>query len=340
VTEDFLGNGSLRKQLGRMAREESLHHCLLFEGTEGVGKATTARWLAQMVNCEAADRASWPCGACWSCRMIPKGQHPDVIEVGPDPEKTARIISVRQARELLAKLRVKPHSARKRMVIIEPVDSMSVEAANAMLKTLEDPPSDTGFILVSAKPAQILATVKSRSQRIRFGPVPDHTILSWLQTQGHEVFDGLLAEAAGGPGRALALSELGEESRVSTRRELLGAVSGSLDQLLAYGESLCKGSRGQWRPRVEVVLVTAEGLIHDLVLILAGKEAQGLAHASEARRLRAWADVLGMTGTACLLDAVRSARADLDANVNGRLVMDTLLSRWARELGRARTAPA
>ena len=91
---------------------------------------------------------------------------------------------------------------------------------------------------------------------------------------------------------------------------------------------------------MEVVLVAAEGLIHDLVLILAGKEGHGLAHASEARRLRAWADVLGMTGTAGLLDAVRAARSDLDANVNGRLVMDTLLSRWARELGRARTAPA
>jgi DNA polymerase-3 subunit delta' len=334
---EFLGNRALREQLGRLGEEGRLHHCLLFEGIEGVGKATTARWLSRLINCEA-EQGLRPCASCWTCKMIPEGNHPDVIELGIDPEKTTQIISVRQARDLIGQLTVRPHSARHRIIIIDPADALTTEAANALLKTLEEPPSETRFILVSARPATVLATVRSRSQRIRFSPVADAEIEKWLIGQGKTLFEGLLQGAGGGPGRALTLSQEGEETILRARSGFLGALSGSMDDLLAYGERLTKGSRVQWSPRVEEVMKSAESLVHDLVLLVSKGDQAVLSNASEIGRLRAWAAVLGYPGIRNLMAAIASARSDLGANLNGRLVMDTLLSRWARELGKARKA--
>ncbi len=89
-------------------------------------------------------------------------------------------------------------------------------------------------------------------------------------------------------------------------------------------------------PRVETVLRTAESLIHDVVLLLSGEETEALSNVSERERLFSWSNALGYPGASNLLGAIAQARDDLGANVNGRLVIDTLLSRWARELGAAR----
>jgi DNA polymerase-3 subunit delta' len=271
--------------------------------------------------------------------MIPGGQHPDIIELGTDPDKTTPIISVRQARELIGRLTVRPHSARHRIIIIDPADALTTEAANALLKTFEEPPRETSFILVSARPATVLATVRSRSQRIRFSPVSDLEIETWLRAQDASIFEGLIRGAGGGPGRALALSKDGEDALLQTRGGFLSALGGSMDDVLAYGETLTKGSRIDWTPRVHVVLRVAESLVHDGVLLLSGENPEVLSNASEIDRLRVWVDVLGYPGLSNLTAAIARARNDLGANVNGRLVMDTLLTRWARELGTARKKP-
>ena len=109
---------------------------------------------------------------------------PDVIRVGVDPKKTAAIISVGQARELHKQLMVKPFHARRRFVIFDPADAMTPEAANALLKTFEDPPSQTHFVLITGAPASLLMTVRSRSQRIRFAPVKEDVLVAWLTQRG------------------------------------------------------------------------------------------------------------------------------------------------------------
>ena len=337
---EFLGNAELRNQLLQMGHDGSLHPCLLFEGVVGIGKATTARWLAQAINCEDENRHNRPCGGCWSCRMIPEGQHPDVIELGPDPDKVESIISVRQARDLLSQLTVRVHSARRRLIIIDPAEAMTVEAANALLKTMEEPPRDTGFILISSRPARLLATVRSRSQRIRFSPVPSNDLVSWLQNRGLAPFPGIVQQAGGGPGRAMRLCEAGQSAHVALVQGFVAALAGSMDGLLAYGESLTGGARSTWRPKVDDVMNCAESLLRDLVHIHArGNEAM-LANPTEVNRLSAWCAVLDFGGIERLSEAVHAARSDLGANVHGRLVLDTLLCSWARELGPARKAEA
>src|SRR5206468_11280591 len=113
----------------------------LFEGMVGVGKATTALALAQALNCERAPGQG--CGACDPCRKIESGLHPDVVRVEPD----GQFIKIAQVRQVTARAAYRPHEGRARVVILDPADAMNLEAANALLKTLEEPPADIHFVL-------------------------------------------------------------------------------------------------------------------------------------------------------------------------------------------------
>ena len=239
---DLIGNERVRLRLRELAEEARLHHCLLFEGPDGVGKASTALWLATVVNCEA-EPAARPCGGCWSCRQIPKGQHPDVIRLGLDPKKATPIISVDQAREVLQQLTLRPFHARLRFVIIDPMDAMTPAAANAMLKTFEEPPEATGFVLVSSAAASLLPTVRSRSQRIRFAPVATEQLSDWLADRGVEQPGEVARLAEGCPGRALGLSVSDSGAWRVSRDELIETLSLSADQRFKYSEKLARGDR-------------------------------------------------------------------------------------------------
>jgi DNA polymerase-3 subunit delta' len=198
--------GSLRAALAR----GTLHHAYLFGGPAGVGKGTAARLLAQAVNCEGgvAGPSGWredPCGACGPCRKIEKGTHPDVLVLAeervmakagrwePEGGRTpSRDIVVAQVRDLTDhRLSLRLFEGRRRVIVIDPADALNVQAQNALLKTLEEPPDDTTLVLVSATPDELLPTIRSRCLRVPFGPLPSTLV--------QEI---LLAELAGAPGAA------------------------------------------------------------------------------------------------------------------------------------------
>jgi DNA polymerase-3 subunit delta' len=147
-----------------------LHHAYLFEGPEGAGKATTARALAMARQCESADAAVRRdgCGVCGPCAKIEAGTHPDVLWFDMTPKGLTE-----RVRELLTTLGFRPHEGRARVVIFDGAHGLApvperAEAANVLLKTLEEPPADTHFVLVTAQPMQLPVTVRSRCQRVRF----------------------------------------------------------------------------------------------------------------------------------------------------------------------------
>ena len=331
-TELLPGNEDIRARLADVADSGRLHPCLLFEGPRGVGKRAAAMWLAQRVNCEAEDGPR-PCGECWSCRQIPQGRHPDVVEVGLDPEKTARIISVKQARELSSSLVLRPFHARRRFVIIDPAEAMTLEAANALLKTFEEPPEDTGFVLVTSQPSRLLATVRSRSQRVRFGPTAQDVLVGWLEGQGIPDAVALARRSEGCPGVARELADGGVAAEREARDEVVAALAGPLDARFRFVEKMMKGDRATWRKRVDRTLQALETLSRDALM----RDAQGadapLMSLDRLDLVEEWARTLGVHGAGRVGDAVGRARVDLDRFVNGRLVMDHLLATVARELG-------
>jgi DNA polymerase III subunit delta' len=199
--------GSLRAALAR----GTLHHAYLFGGPAGVGKGTAARLLAQAVNCQGgpAGPNGWrqdPCGACGPCRKIEKGNHPDVLVLAeeramakagrwePEGGRTpSRDIVVAQIRDLTDhRLSLRLFEGRRRVVVIDPADAMNVQAQNALLKTLEEPPDDTTLVLVSSSPDELLPTIRSRCLRVPFGPLPVGLV--------EEI---LLAELGGAPAAAV-----------------------------------------------------------------------------------------------------------------------------------------
>jgi DNA polymerase-3 subunit delta' len=149
-----------------------LAHGYLFEGPDSVGKRLTALAFAKAVNCEELNDDS--CDTCVSCLRTDEGNHPDVTVI--EPVKAGRIIHVKAMSDLIEHAVLKPYRGKYRFAIIVAAERMNAPAANKFLKTLEEPPGNSMFVLVSDSPAQLPATITSRCQRVKFHPLTPHTI--------------------------------------------------------------------------------------------------------------------------------------------------------------------
>ncbi len=334
-TDDILGQQRVCEQLWAAVRSDRLHHCYLFEGRTGVGKATVALRLAMAANCEGDPSGPLPCTACRPCRSIAAGQHPDVIELTPDPGKASGTITVDQVREVLRKLALHRHSARRRFIIVDPVDLVRVEAINALLKTLEEPPAGTGWILVTARVASLLPTVISRSLRVRFRSVPLGELEPWLAGRGVDDPARLARLSLGSPGQALQLGSGRLEDLAAAREALLEALEGGPKGLFKYAEKLSASPRSAWEPRVGLCLDALELLLRDTVCCAAGQPERVL-DVSQLEIAQDWAGRLWPSGVERMERGLEDARSRLRLNVPPRLVVEALLSGLVVELGRPR----
>ncbi len=149
-----------------------LHHALLFTGPGGVGKRTTALALASALNCETSPGVG--CGTCATCTRIADGIHPDVITL--QREGAAQIVPIETVRaQVIAAVGLPPHEARERVFLIDEATALQPAAANSLLKTLEEPPARTRFVLMTVAPDQLLPTIRSRCQRVAFSALGAET---------------------------------------------------------------------------------------------------------------------------------------------------------------------
>jgi len=158
---------------------QRIHHAFLFTGIEGIGKFHVASYFAMICNCEnikAVSHETKPCGKCRSCRRIISNQHPDMIQIQPDGAS----IKIDQIRAVRKKLTYKPVDAKTRFVLMIKANVMTTESSNALLKILEEPPSNTIFILIVENQKDVLQTISSRCQQIRFRPCNEKTIFNDL----------------------------------------------------------------------------------------------------------------------------------------------------------------
>jgi len=270
-----------------------------------------------------------PCGECSFCRQMAKGLHPDLIRIEPDPGRKSGTISVAQARELIRQVRLRPYSARRRTVIIDPVDMLVPQASNALLKTLEEPPEGTGFILVTSRVSSLLPTVLSRSQRVRFRAAPETELVPWLAERGVQDPVRVARLSMGCPGQALALADGGLAEMDEARSTLVGLVEGSLRDRHATLDKLAR--RKESKREVLELLDALEVLLADCSKWACGGR-DALVNCDDEELVRRWSEALWPRGVEALSREMDNARQRMEVNVNPRLMLETVLSRTSAAL--------
>ena len=172
----IIGQNKAKRILEEAIEREKLSHAYIFTGIGGVGKTSAARALAMALNCPES-RNSESCGICPTCRQILNGNSPDFLIVGR--EANSQVIKVEQIRELNRSLGFAPFG-QYRVCVFEEAERMNLEAANSFLKTLEEPPPGNILVLNTMEPRDLLPTIVSRCQRVRFQPLTRDEIASWL----------------------------------------------------------------------------------------------------------------------------------------------------------------
>jgi len=252
---DVLGQESAVATLERALVVGRVHHAYRFEGPAGVGKELAAFALAQALVCESGGpKACGRCGACHRAVTLSSDDprvplHPDVVLLGRglyrgllgSSSTEATGISVEQVRRIvLARVGFPPHEGRALVFIVREADEITVQAANALLKTLEEPHERTHFVLLTSRPSRLLDTIRSRSLPVRFGPLPDRIVAGILERRGVDPAVAPLAQGSA----SLAL-ELGDPE---AREERDAFVSGALAALsaadLAPSLKLAEGQKG------------------------------------------------------------------------------------------------
>lgn len=228
--KNIIGQEKAKKLLAGSFRHGKMSHAFIFRGPDGVGKKRTALSMAALVNCQAPDPMD-SCGNCSSCRKFQSDNHPDLLVIQPD----GAAIKIDQIRDMKQTLTFPPFEARYRVIILEDVQTMKREAANSLLKTLEEPPPNNLLILTADEAGEVLPTIISRCQTIAFHPLPYDRVAQVLMEntgQPPETAATLAAVAEGSLGRALRLSD---NNLLSLRREIIELL---LDQLPGQAASI------------------------------------------------------------------------------------------------------
>jgi len=173
---DFIGNRAIYKLLNESLKKGTLAHAYIFTGPDGIGKKLLALHLAKSINCLSAKDGLSFCNKCVSCEKIESGSHPDVQLIKPD----GKVFKIGQVREIIRDIYYLPFEGNKRVFILEDAHTMNEEAANSLLKTLEEPPASSMLILLTNNLYALLPTVRSGSQVLKFNPIPENEIERYL----------------------------------------------------------------------------------------------------------------------------------------------------------------
>ena len=259
-----------------------LGHALLFAGPAQLGKRAVATRLAQRLLCENRSDDGEPCGQCRACHLLEAGTHPDYqfISFVPNKEGTRlrTEIVIEQIREVSERLSLTPQYGGAQIVILDPAEAINHAASNALLKTLEEPVAGRYLWLISAHPARLSATIRSRCQKLEFRLPPENESLSWLRARGHSesVAREALEAARGHPGLA---DEWLQGNGFAVRREVAADLA-----KLSRGELAVADAAQRWAADGDLELRLRHAA--DLALADAGR----LTDPGRTRSLAAWFD--------------------------------------------------
>jgi DNA polymerase III subunit delta' len=319
---DLKGHRHLLDLLTGAAMRRAVPQSLLFSGPEGVGKRQVAIALAQAVNCTAAQNQSADagCGECSACRKIARGVHPDVLVLEPGESGSIKVEDVRDA---IGRAAYRPFEGQRRVTIVDSADAMVPHAQDALLKTLEEPPPGSIFILISARPDALLPTIRSRCYQLRFGRLDEADVAAILRERhGWSDADAKAAAALadGSVGAALeAESDEAAETRGAAADLLRGVASAKgAGARLDQARDLAAPERDELarRPRA------AASMLRDMQLLAARADERLLANADLRDELAGLSSRYDVTRGLDGFDAIDRALAALERNASPKVVAD------------------
>lgn len=314
-------------------RRARLPHAVLIHGRPGLGKTLLARFFAQRLLCEGPPAGDLPCDKCAACLWFGQGNHPDFRLVEPEAlaepraaegeprkresEAPSRQIRIEQVRELQDFLAIGTHRGGLRTVVVRPAEAMNLACANALLKSLEEPPAGTVFLLVSSAPDRLLPTVRSRCQRVAVAPASPAQGLAWLREQGVADPAAALAYAANAPLAAI------EDAAERPARESL--VSGALARGSRDALELADACQGTHPARV---IAWLQKWAVDLVLARTAGTVRY--HVHQAAALRTLAVPLAPERLLRFERSLAGAAAVAQHPLNPRLFLEDVFLRYTR----------
>jgi DNA polymerase-3 subunit delta' len=229
----FLGHQSTFQHLQDMRHTDRLPHALLFTGPEGIGKQKIAQYFAKILLCAESQA---PCGKCRSCLFENMENHPDYFLISPDEGK----IKIDTIRQLSRKLQLSPMVSPSKVVIVVDAHAMNAAAANALLKTLEEPPTNTLFILISHALGWLPKTIASRCQKIRFSPLSVEELEQALIKEEIKIDPQMVSWGNGSPLKSIQLNEMKDQlpELKTLIKEMTPAKAWQLTQEVIEGDHL------------------------------------------------------------------------------------------------------
>ena len=322
----IIGHDWAVELLQAAVRHQRIGHAYLFTGPAQVGKATLARTFAQALNCQSEYVESRPCGVCRACKLIAAGKHPDVRWLAPELNSRGQpVIKIEQMRELQKELSLGTFEARYKIAVLQDFDSANTNAANAFLKTLEEPPPKVVLLLTATETDALLPTINSRCRTFQLRPLPTAQLIEALQSQWQvrpEQAHQLAHLANGRLGWAVQAAQ--DSQLLHTRQEQLGwleqVLAGRRYQRFDVADKLAKQPEAldailqTWLSWWRDVLLLAHGRSTPIILINHDQQAQ------LQQRAQTWSAEQISTS----LRQTQTALWQLARNANVRLVLENL----------------
>ncbi|MEQ1794599.1 MAG: DNA polymerase III subunit delta' [Nitrospira sp.] len=312
-----------------------LGHAYLFHGEDAIGKRLTAIRLAQALNCEQPPSPDTldSCGACRACLQIAARTHPDFITIDPDRELANPAIKIEQIREIEQQFVYRPLMGERKICLIDEADRMTIGAANALLKTLEEPPGHALFLLITGRPNALPITIRSRCQQLRF------TTPARTQVEAAVILKRELPPA---DARLLALVTEGRIGEALTldvatlrewQKECLAIVAPntlrSITAILTLAESLAKSDRG-----VET-LTWLSRWIRDLIIVHVGGDQDQILHLEQLDQLQEYSRTTDLTLLLDLAKEIERSQQNATRNLNLHMALESCLLKLRDALGLA-----
>jgi len=327
---DLIGHNWAVDLLREHVVNGSLRHAYLFTGPQGVGRRTLALRLAQAINCPQPLAPGEPCRACRTCTQIEQMQHPDLSIVQAEVE--GGTLKVEQVRELQHSLALTPYAARYRVAILLRFEEAHASAANALLKTLEEPAPQVVLVVTAESAEVLLPTVVSRCEVLRLRPAAVDEVSQALQARGSMSPEqaSLLAHISGGRvGYALRLSETPEllEQRQAWLDDHRRLLTGNRVERFAYADQITKfkpNERDLMLRELNARLNIWLSLWRDVLLRAAGASAS-LANPDREIEIQELVERIALPDALRIVSAIERTLALIDRNVNTRLATEVFM---------------